>query len=78
MRPARQSAAAFSEEDAGEPEVGLTPILELVAKHHGVRDTVRRAEEHVERAVAAIAPFPSGAAKDALLEAARFAVARDR
>jgi hypothetical protein len=39
---------------------------------------MRRAEEHVGRALDAIAPFPAGPAKDALGAAARFSVARDR
>ena len=42
------------------------------------QDTARRAEEHVARAEAAIAPFPAGAAKGALLGAAEFAASRDR
>jgi octaprenyl-diphosphate synthase len=54
----------------------LEPVVELVQRHHGVEDTVRRAEAHVDRAVAAVAPFPAGPAKDALLAAADFAVAR--
>jgi octaprenyl-diphosphate synthase len=54
----------------------LDPVVELVQRHHGVEDTVRRAEAHVDRAVAAVAPFPAGPAKDALLAAADFAVAR--
>jgi geranylgeranyl pyrophosphate synthase len=41
-----------------------------------VPDTIRRAEEHVDRAVQAVAPFASSAAKDAMLAAADFAVAR--
>lgn len=57
-------------------ELDLSPAVELVKRHRGVEDTVRRAEAHVDRAVAAVAPFPPGAAKDALLAAADFAVAR--
>jgi len=56
----------------------VAPVLPLVARYRGVEDTVRRAEEHVARAVGAIAPFPDGDAKRALLTAAEFAVARDR
>ena len=59
-------------------ELDLTPALELIERYHGVADTVRRAEQHVARAVAAIAPFRDGRAKDDLLAAAQFAVARDR
>jgi geranylgeranyl pyrophosphate synthase len=51
-------------------------VLELVARHRGVEDAVRRAEEHVTRAGQALAPFQDGPARAALLSAARFAVAR--
>jgi octaprenyl-diphosphate synthase len=57
-------------------DLDLSPVVELVQRHRGVEDTVRRAEAHVDRAVAAVAPFPAGPAKDALLAAADFAVAR--
>lgn len=56
----------------------IAPVVDLVERYHGVVDTVRRAEEHVAQAEEAIAPFPDGSAKRALLAAARFAVARDR
>ena len=56
----------------------LVPALEIVARYRGVEDAVRRADEHVARARAAVAPFPDGAAKEALTAAAEFAVARDR
>ena len=51
-------------------------MLELVRRHRGVEDTDRRAEEHVARAADAIAPFPDGPAKQALLAAAEFSVHR--
>ncbi|MCZ6783371.1 MAG: polyprenyl synthetase family protein [Proteobacteria bacterium] len=60
------------------PELDLAPVLDWVERYRGIADTVRRAEEHVARAAAAIAPFPDGAAKQALLSSAAFAVARDR
>jgi len=63
-------------EDAG--SVDLTPAIEVVRRHRGVEDTVRRAESHVLRARAAIAPFPDGDAQRDLLAAADFAVTRDR
>jgi geranylgeranyl pyrophosphate synthase len=59
-------------------ELELSPALELVERYRGVADTVRRAEQHMTRAVAAIAPFSEGQAKEDLLAAARFAVGRDR
>jgi len=42
-----------------------------------VADTIRRAEHHMSRACAAIAPFSGGRAKEDLLAAARYAVGRD-
>jgi octaprenyl-diphosphate synthase len=56
----------------------LAPALDAVERYRGVVDTVRRAEQHMERAVAAIAPFSDGDIKQELLAAARFAVGRDR
>jgi octaprenyl-diphosphate synthase len=58
-------------------ESELAPVLELVERHHGVVDTNRRAREHVARAGEAIAPFPDGPGKSALLAAADFAVGRE-
>jgi len=63
------------------PEAVISPrdlevVLELVERHRGVADTNRRAEQHVSRAAAAIAPFPDGPAKEALLAAADYAVGR--
>ena len=46
-------------------------------RYRGVADTTRRAEEHVARARAAIAAFPDGPARSALLTAAEYAAARD-
>jgi geranylgeranyl pyrophosphate synthase len=56
----------------------LSPVLDAIRRFHGVADTIRRAELHRDRAIAAIAPFSSGRAKEDLLAAAHFAVARDR
>jgi geranylgeranyl pyrophosphate synthase len=53
-------------------------VCEIVARYRGVEDAVRRAEEHVARARASVAPFPDGPAKEALTAAAAFAVERDR
>ncbi|HVN39734.1 MAG TPA: polyprenyl synthetase family protein [Myxococcota bacterium] len=58
--------------------VDLSPAREAVERYRGVADTVRRAAEHADRAVAAIAPFPDERAKRDLLDAAAFSVARDR
>ncbi len=78
-----KSAARLADEHGGTApyeatETELAPVSELVARHHGVRDTIRRAEQHVARALEAIARFPDGPAKSALVAAAEFAVARDR
>jgi len=54
----------------------LAPVLELIERHRGVADTNRRAALHVTRSAEAIAPFPDGPAKAALLGAAEYAVAR--
>ena len=63
------------------PEAVIAPedlelVLELVERHRGVADTNRRAEQHVARAAAAIAPFPDCPAKKALLAAADYDVDR--
>jgi octaprenyl-diphosphate synthase len=77
---ARLSETGPSPGAAEEPEgqLDLGPALEVVRRYRGVEDTVRRAEQHMARATAAIAPFSSGRARQDLLAAARFAVRRDR
>jgi geranylgeranyl pyrophosphate synthase len=61
----------------GEP-LDVTPAIELIERYHGVADTVRRAEQHVARAISAIAVFPDGRARADLLAAAEYCVSRDR
>jgi octaprenyl-diphosphate synthase len=56
----------------------IAPVLDAIQRYHGVPDTIRRAELHRDRAIAAIAPFTAGQAKEDLLAGAHFAVARDR
>ncbi|RIL07590.1 MAG: octaprenyl diphosphate synthase [Proteobacteria bacterium] len=74
-----KTAARHDHEERQAPADGdLAPALEIVARYRGVEDSVRRAVEHVERASAAIAPFPDNAAKQAMLAAAEFAAVRDR
>ncbi len=58
-------------------DLDLGPALELVERYRGVADTIRRAESHVTRAIAAIAAFPDGRVKRDLIAAAHFAVGRD-
>jgi octaprenyl-diphosphate synthase len=87
-RPAEREAIAAALKSAARRAAGdgaaapdpeeLAPAIESVARYRGVEDAVRRAEEHVARAQEAIAPFPDGAAKRALVAAADFTVARDR
>jgi len=73
-----KTAARRDEHEPQSPsEADLEPALVVVARYRAVADAVRRAEEHVARARAAIAPFPDGAAKQALLAAADFAAARE-
>jgi len=71
-------AVALRADAASGAEVGVAPVLDVVERYRGVQDTVRRAEQHVDRACAAIAPFSDGRAKQDLLAAAGFAVGRDR
>lgn len=73
----RASDAAGSQSPEGTlSHVELKPLLDLVARYRGVEDTVRRAREHADRAARELAPFPDGPSKEALLQAAEFAVAR--
>ena len=58
--------------------VGLQAVVHIVTRYHRGADPLRRADEHVARAGGAIAAFPDGPAKQALLSAAAFSVARDR
>ncbi len=58
-------------------EFALEPVAEMVTRYHGLSDTIRRAEDHVAKALEAIAPFPDGPAKSALRVAAEYSVARD-
>lgn len=50
--------------------------IALVQSSHAVDDTMARARHYGQQAIDAIAPFPAGAAKDAMIEAVEFAVAR--
>ena len=59
-------------------ESELASVAEIVSRHHGISDTVKRAHEHVAKAHESIAPFSDGPAKAALDVAAEFSVARDR
>jgi octaprenyl-diphosphate synthase len=78
-----KSASRLADEHGGmapldAPDLDLGPVAELVSTHNGLADTLRRAQQHVEKAIDAIAPFSDGPAKRALKAAAEFSVARDR
>ena len=66
--------------DAGTAEEALdvTPVVELIDRYNGVTDTLRRAEQHVQRAESAIRPFPDCRAKQDMLAAVRYSAYRDR
>ncbi|NNL65792.1 MAG: polyprenyl synthetase family protein, partial [Myxococcales bacterium] len=72
-------AAAHGEQQpdraAAPPDsVDLSPVLHLVDRYRGVEDTVRRARELAESAIACIEPFPDSSGKQALVAAADYAV----
>jgi octaprenyl-diphosphate synthase len=54
----------------------LEHAVALINKHDCVEATRQRARHFVQRAIDAIAVFPSGAARDAMAEAALFSVSR--
>jgi octaprenyl-diphosphate synthase len=67
----RDAIAGFSNDDTD-----LAHAVGLIAKHDTVSATRDRARHFAARAIDAIAGFPAGAARDAMAEAAEFAVAR--
>ena len=82
LKTAQHRAVELEAEGVRTPEAvisdeELAPVLELIERHRGIEDTNRRAAEHVKRAGAAIAPFPDGPAKDALLGAALYSAERE-
>jgi octaprenyl-diphosphate synthase len=48
----------------------------LIKKHQAIDDTLERARHYGQRAIDALGPFPASTAKDALIEAVEFAIAR--
>lgn len=75
-------AAAHGDEQpdrqAATPDaVDLSPVLAQVDRYRGVEDTVRRARELAESAIACIEPFPESSGKQALVAAAHYAVGRE-
>lgn len=54
----------------------LAHATALIHKTDAISDTLARARHYGQRAIDALAPFANGAAKDALIEAVEFAIAR--
>ena len=54
----------------------LARATRLIGETGALADTMARARLYADRAIDALAPFPGGRAKAAMIEAARFAVAR--
>ncbi len=54
----------------------LAEAKRLIASHGGIDDTLERARHYGQRAVDSLNVFPSSKAKDALIEAVEFAIAR--
>lgn len=50
--------------------------VDLVRSSRAADDTIARARHYGQRAIDALAPFRAGKAKDAMIEAVEFAVAR--
>jgi len=67
-------AAAMAGERAGEQDLG--EAIRLVLSSGALADTMERARLYARRAIDALAAFPAGRAKAAMVEAAEFAVAR--
>ncbi len=57
-------------------EEDLTHAIALLKSTDALADTIERARQYARRAIDALAMFPAGKAKSALVEAAEFAVAR--
>jgi len=67
----QEAIAGFRTEDED-----LAHAVELIARHDTVSATRERARHFASRAIDAIAGFPAGEARNAMAEAAEFAVAR--
>ena len=63
-----------ADDPAARKSLDVSAAIELIERYHGVADTVRRAQQHVARAIAV---FPDGRAKGDLLAAAEYCVSRD-
>ncbi len=57
-------------------DADLAEAIQLINRHNAVEDTRARARHFAQRAIDAISIFPDGKARQAMAEAAQFAVAR--
>lgn len=57
-------------------DADLAYATALLRQHNAIDDTLERARHYGQRAIDALGPFAGGAAKDALVEAVEFAIAR--
>lgn len=57
-------------------DADLAYAIRLLSEHGAIEDTIDRARHYGQRAIDAIAHFPGGEAKEALVEAVEFAVSR--
>lgn len=57
-------------------EADLSHAIDLIARHEAVGDTRERARHFADRAIQALAIFPDGKARQAMVQAAQFAVSR--
>ena len=57
-------------------DADLAEAIRLIGEAHAIEDTLARARHYGRRAIDAIAGFPAGKAKDAMIEAVEFAISR--
>ena len=57
-------------------DADFAQAVDLVRRSRAVDDTFARARHYGQRAIDSLAPFDGSAAKDAMIEAVEFAVAR--
>ena len=57
-------------------DADLAEAIRLIGAAHAIEDTLARARHYGRRAIDAIAGFPAGKAKDAMVEAVEFAISR--
>ncbi len=57
-------------------DADLAHAIELIARHDAVRDTRERARHFADRAIQALSNFPDSKARQAMVQAAQFAVSR--